>query len=337
MRKTRLSLAQQLTRRTRGVVGFRFDTKRQKLIAYKWPRKRGPGTPAQQAARAAFGNVAHTIMQQPWQIIEMARALSKGTDYLWRDLLMSAAYGNLLVAEDGDGNQWAGQQKTMLSIQTLLNSLGTTLGSMLVYATGGWQTVTPGTEGQVLTVQESGLPDWQDPATITLAQISAALDLITDAHGAVLFRGTDEWTALAPGTAGYVLSTNGDGEDPSWIPMTGGGGGSTNNWGEALLVEDSAGHDIPSAGIVLLCNGAGGQTLTMPSSPTDGDVCRVLSMNLSNISGMQFTARAGQSIKGYVTAASGGTSSGQTLEGYDMIFFYWNAATSTWWSSHFGY
>jgi len=38
-------------------------------------------------------------------------------------------------------------------------------------------------------------------------------------HGAIAFRGAEKWQTLAPGTAGYTLSTNGIGADPTWIPI----------------------------------------------------------------------------------------------------------------------
>ena len=59
----------------------------------------------------------------------------------------------------------------------------------------------------------------------TVAQIGNLqfnLDLIGSAQGDVLFRGASEWQALAPGTAGYVLSTQGAGADPVWVTNTAG-------------------------------------------------------------------------------------------------------------------
>ena len=65
------------------------------------------------------------------------------------------------------------------------------------------------------------------PITLT-ADAQEILDQITTTHGSVVYRGAAAWQALAPGTLGYLLSTNGSGADPSWIvPPTGGGGGGT--------------------------------------------------------------------------------------------------------------
>lgn len=52
--------------------------------------------------------------------------------------------------------------------------------------------------------------------------IQGSLDLISKTQGAILFRGADEWRALDPGTAGYVLSTQGPDADPQWASATSG-------------------------------------------------------------------------------------------------------------------
>lgn len=53
--------------------------------------------------------------------------------------------------------------------------------------------------------------------------ISAILDFISSTRGSVLYRGAASWAALAAGTAGQVLTTNGAGADPSWATASGGG------------------------------------------------------------------------------------------------------------------
>lgn len=53
-------------------------------------------------------------------------------------------------------------------------------------------------------------------ASATLANISAALDLLGNTRGSVLYRGSSLWSILPPGTNGYVLGSNGTGADPSY-------------------------------------------------------------------------------------------------------------------------
>lgn len=48
--------------------------------------------------------------------------------------------------------------------------------------------------------------------------LTSVLDMISSTRGAVLYRGATGWAALAPGTAGWRLTTNGAGADPTWAP-----------------------------------------------------------------------------------------------------------------------
>jgi hypothetical protein len=57
--------------------------------------------------------------------------------------------------------------------------------------------------------------------------LSAALDAAIGAtQGSVLYRGASMWAALAPGTSGQVLTTQGAGANPKWADQSGGSGGS---------------------------------------------------------------------------------------------------------------
>lgn len=53
--------------------------------------------------------------------------------------------------------------------------------------------------------------------------LSAVLDGISSTRGSIVYRNATTWVALAPGTSGYVLSTNGAGADPAWIIQNSGG------------------------------------------------------------------------------------------------------------------
>ena len=64
------------------------------------------------------------------------------------------------------------------------------------------------------------------PAAQMTTNLSAAVDsAFGSTQGSILYRGASSWAALTPGTAGDVLSTNGAGANPSWVPQSGGGGG----------------------------------------------------------------------------------------------------------------
>lgn len=72
-------------------------------------------------------------------------------------------------------------------------------------------------------------------ADITIdANASAILDTISATRGVLLYRGAAGWAALAPGTAGYLLKTNGAGADPSWVVSPAGGNGARGIYGPML-------------------------------------------------------------------------------------------------------
>jgi hypothetical protein len=56
------------------------------------------------------------------------------------------------------------------------------------------------------------------PASPVDASTSAVLDFISTTRGSILYRNASAWVALTPGAAGYILSSNGAGSDPLWIP-----------------------------------------------------------------------------------------------------------------------
>lgn len=50
-----------------------------------------------------------------------------------------------------------------------------------------------------------------------LAGIQFNLDSISTTQGAILYRNANDWVALTPGTAGFVLATGGAAANPSWV------------------------------------------------------------------------------------------------------------------------
>ena len=55
------------------------------------------------------------------------------------------------------------------------------------------------------------------PSSPVDATPSAILDLIGSSRGSLLYRGANNWLALGPATAGYVLISGGVGADPQWL------------------------------------------------------------------------------------------------------------------------
>ena len=139
----------------------------------------------------------------------------------------------------------------------LANAQGITLGATLAFSGSALQTaaltgdVTASansfvtaiaanavTNAKLATVATQTLKGRNTAGTGNVEDITAtqALDWIGSTQGTVMYRGAASWAALAVGTAGQVLSTNGAAANPTWINQA---GGSTtqvqyNNGGVAL-------------------------------------------------------------------------------------------------------
>lgn len=77
--------------------------------------------------------------------------------------------------------------------------------------------------------------------------LSSIIDTITNGRGSILYRDASNWTFLAPGVAGQVLSTNGAGTDPSYISVAGTGTVTTITQGRALTFST---NPITTAGTI---------------------------------------------------------------------------------------
>lgn len=154
--------------------------------------------------------------------------------------LAAIASGDVLANTSGSS---AAPIPTTVSL--LLDTVfGSARGDVLYRGATGWAALTPGTSGQFLaTGGTAGDPSWQNaptsgssvpnlrlianvsgsaavPSANTLTQVFDAI--LSSARGSVIYRTNSGWVALAPGTAGQVLTTQGGSADPTWT--TNGGG-----------------------------------------------------------------------------------------------------------------
>jgi hypothetical protein len=101
--------------------------------------------------------------------------------------------------------------------------------------------------------------------TPTDLSISQILDWLSSTQGAVLYRGSAGWQALAPGAAGQFLKSNGAGADPAFAAIGGSGMVTSIVAGTGLL-----GGTITSAGTISLETAAGGVG-TYTTAPIGGN------------------------------------------------------------------
>jgi len=85
-------------------------------------------------------------------------------------------------------------------------------------ATSGSAVIAKVIQGTGITISATGADAGTGDATIN-ASATAILDILSTTRGTILYRNATVWVALAPGTAGQVLKTNGAGADPSWATM----------------------------------------------------------------------------------------------------------------------
>lgn len=82
-----------------------------------------------------------------------------------------------------------------------------------------------------------------DSPTIA-TEVQGVLDQLSMTQGTVLYRGATDWAALAPGTSGQFLKTNGAGANPVWA--NGGGGG----WTEAKYYDQA----VDGSAVTIECD-----------------------------------------------------------------------------------
>ncbi len=100
-------------------------------------------------------------------------------------------------------------------------------------------------------------------AVPTAATLTSIIDTISGAstQGAILYRGSSAWSALSPGSAGRVLTTNGGALDPSWNTVSGTGTVTQINAGTGVV-----GGPITTTGTLGLQQLVPGGRLTLTSS-----------------------------------------------------------------------
>jgi len=134
--------------------------------------------------------------------------------------LLNAAIAALLARQiiAGVGLDGGGTLAADITIDAnasaILDTISSTRGVLLYRGAAGWAALAPGTAGENLQTNGAGAdPTW---AVSAGGDIQALLDGISATQGTVLYRNATDWVALAPGTAGEFLKTNGAGANPAW-------------------------------------------------------------------------------------------------------------------------
>lgn len=152
-------------------------------------------------------------------------------------------------------------------------------------------------------------------ANPTANTLSSYIDsAISSTQGSLLYRNASSWVALAPSTAGQVLSTNGAGADPSWLTIAGTGTVTSVDTGTGLT-----GGPITGSGTISIAN-------TAVTAGTYGTASQVPTYQV-NAQGQLISASntaiaidAGAVTTGILPIARGGTANASTpLDGQLLI------------------
>ena len=145
-----------------------------------------------------------------------------------------------------------GSAATAASATTSTNIAGGAAGSLPYQSAAATTTYLPlGTQNHLLRAGAAA-PEY--------ASLNTVLDGLTTTQGSVIYRGVSGWTALTPGTAGYLLTTNGAGADPSWSAAATSGVTSISFGSTGLTPNSASTGAISVAG--TLGTGYGGTGLT---------------------------------------------------------------------------
>lgn len=174
---------------------------------------------------------------------------TNGTDPAWGAVnLATDTTGQLIVANGGTG------------------ALAFTQNGILYgNNTSPVQVTAAGTNGTVLIGNTSAAPSF--------ATVSTVLDAIGNTQGNILYRSSTGWNALAVGSSGQVLSTQGAGANPQWISAVGVGTVTSVDVSGGTTGLTTSGGPITAAGTITLAGtlatANGGTNLT---SYTQGDL-----------------------------------------------------------------
>jgi hypothetical protein len=125
--------------------------------------------PAMVEGQAKFKEAAAAVHYMAPMFVRTAMLLTKGTNFLWRDVLFQALYGRGATVFDTDGNVWYAMASRD-DMNTLLDVLSRVEGAMMYRGPDGWLPILPGNPGDILVIDlATGNPQWASPAEVSSA------------------------------------------------------------------------------------------------------------------------------------------------------------------------
>lgn len=134
----------------------------ERYIVSSWPPARGkPRTEAQAQTQALFKEACNALKAMDAAFINYGRDDSRHKPMLPRDALMAAGYGRGPIIDTLNGDRWY-PMATRVDMSLLMDNLAFEPGSILVRGYDDlWIGLDKGEEGQVLIMNDQGMPEWQ--------------------------------------------------------------------------------------------------------------------------------------------------------------------------------
>lgn len=149
--------------RFRGRMSIFYNT-RHGWVARKWQKPGRPNPSARELiGRELFKQATQFVREADPQLIEAAKQAAGPTAWTWKDYLISNMYGRGTVINLPDGTTLKGWRTMADEAQELLDSITQSVGAILVRTSTGWQGMTPGSIGTVITSEGPASPPDYEP------------------------------------------------------------------------------------------------------------------------------------------------------------------------------